>query len=316
MAATIVALLMGLPASGKSTLAARLVTDCEDNDTHVARVEYDEIEDGLLGELNPSQQDGGDSDAHAREVWKESRQKSLELFQAHLADDSSRMTQSKRIILMDDNFHLRSMRREIYRICQEYVKDHDAKIYFSLLWVDTPQELCLERNPNRPRPVPEDVIHRMSTTLQPPGKENFEHCFLRIHNLPTETSAPPYEAIREFVTRRCMENYEPVPPPPPPIDWEQLEEERRKTRESWLHGWDQRLRKWVGLVAQIARKDTGKANQSRKTLLTKLRQEQQGESELPTEGTIAAWFWQEMQVEWTETQIEQFQNAANKEGDG
>ena len=36
------------------------------------------------------------------------------------------------------------------------------------LWFDTPLETCLERNRNRTRQVPEDVIRQMAQDLEPP----------------------------------------------------------------------------------------------------------------------------------------------------
>ena len=105
-------------------------------------------------------------------------------------------------------------------------------------------------------------------------------------------------------------------PPPPPVDIELLEEERRKTRESWLHAWDQQLRSWVGQVASISRKDTGHANRARKDLLQMLRKEaqqpQKGEpTDLPAAAQIAGWFMESMGVcnTWSEEQKAGFRSA-------
>jgi hypothetical protein len=105
----------------------------------------------------------------------------------------------------------------------------------------------------------------MSITLQPPGKESWEH----ESNPSSPWNMEQHNAvIFYFVTRTCMKEYPPIVAPPPPLVEEQqvlvvLEEERRKTRESWLHSWDQRLRSWIGMVAQLSRKDTGAANKAR-----------------------------------------------------
>lgn len=307
---TVVALLCGLPASGKSTLAKWLVANNNNASTRTTHIEYDQVEDDILATTR-------EDESYARDVWKQSRSKSIQLFREQLLlvtkeeDDTT-----TRIILMDDNFHLRSMRREVYRLCQDFVQSQPQEIvYFMVLWLDTPPKVCLERNQNRPRPVPEQVVDRMSTTLEPPGKEPWEQCFLRIQNLPQDNiDASELQEVLQFLTRH--ETHTPVPPPPPPIDPERLEEERRKTRESWLHGWDQRLRKWVGLVAQVSRRDTGQANKARKALLVKLREVQQGNEDLPSLEQVLSWFLEEMKVSWSNAQTEQFRTAATLEEDG
>jgi tRNA uridine 5-carbamoylmethylation protein Kti12 len=360
---TTVVLLCGLPGSGKSSLAKWLVARCKGPTTDVCHVEYDAVEGELLlyyeqaimtaskNGVNNSKDhkevDGSDDypkstkkyfdpkknndDAEtdfSREIWKRSRSRSLEVLNEHL--ESPQQKQHK-IIIMDDNFHLRSMRREIYKLCQDrqIVADETPckSIYFLILWLDVSKECCLERNQQRERQVPAEVVERMSGTLEPPGKEHWEQYYLKLQDVPVfldnadskkqqqDATDLTAERILEFITVDCQTNkISPVPPPPPPIDLEQLEEERRKTRESWLHSWDQRLRSWVGAVAKVSRRDTPKANKARKQLLQRLRQEQQDQhNEVPTNSQIATWFLEELSVQWTEDVTERFHREIQRD---
>jgi tRNA uridine 5-carbamoylmethylation protein Kti12 len=301
---TVVALMCGLPASGKSRLAQRLLSACKEENWDVAHIEYDQVEDSLLSAA-AAEDSNHDNNEYTRDVWKASRTKSLQVLEAKLQEPPPANTNNAlpRIIILDDNFHLRSMRREVFRTCQEFVGSSSPEklVYFVILWLDVPKDLCLQRNIQRERSVQPDIIDRMTTTLEPPGKEHWEQCFLHIQE-DTENST-----IIDFVTRKCLR--QPVAPPPPPVDLEQLDEERRKTRQSWLHTWDQRLRSWVGTVTQISRKDTGQANRARKSMLQKLRQEQQGDNLLPNESIIFQMFLDEMNMSWTGEQLQMLQSA-------
>ena len=347
---TVVVLLCGLPGSGKSTLSRQLVSACQKNSNgnivNVTSIEYDGVEADLLQQqaandkIGPSSVAENEAASFTREIWKKSRLKSMDMLRESLSTQQQEKTlviseetsqSTTNIIIMDDNFHLRSMRRDVYRICQEVVVSSHGqqKIHFVTLWLDVPKEICLERNQQRDRIVPDEVVLKMSETLEPPGKESFERCYKRISDHPSTFEednniimSSDIASIYDFVTRECLEQYEPVPLPPPPIDLEQLEEERRKTRESWLHTWDQQLRSWVGIVAQISRKDTGNANKARKELLQILRQQVQQknggdgceDTALPGTLEIADQFLILMGTQklWTEEQETQFHTAVSE----
>merc|ERR1711862_1041554 len=96
------------------------------------------------------------------------------------------------LILLDDNFYLRSMRRDIYKKYEKKMYDHSLEedavkyyygtIYFPISSID----ICLERNKNRTRNyinnnnnndvivrcVPDHVIHRMNDKIEPPSLDN------------------------------------------------------------------------------------------------------------------------------------------------
>lgn len=73
------------------------------------------------------------------------------------------------LVIADDNFHLRSMRRELYMLA----RTHRAAIVF--LHITAPLEMSLSQNVLRPpgERVPEDTILRMAAALEPPGQGSF-----------------------------------------------------------------------------------------------------------------------------------------------
>jgi hypothetical protein len=68
-------------------------------------------------------------------------------------------------VIADDNFHLRSMRQELYALARA----HRSAIIF--LHVTTPLEESISRNARRPPgvSVPDETILRMAAAFEPPG---------------------------------------------------------------------------------------------------------------------------------------------------
>ena len=60
------ALLTGLPASGKSTVAKWLTASCQDDTASITHIEYDQVEDGLLEASGAKNEEHG-SDSHTSE---------------------------------------------------------------------------------------------------------------------------------------------------------------------------------------------------------------------------------------------------------
>ena len=122
-----------------------------------------------------------------------------------LQEDASSSVQPKRILLiLDDNFHLRSMRHDIYKCCQDFLSSysinndstdstdssntdknitsqHDVQIGISILHITTPLSKCIEQNHlrhNTKEYIPIRIIEKMSRTLEAPdpSKAKFESC--------------------------------------------------------------------------------------------------------------------------------------------
>lgn len=160
MAEVAVVVLFGLPASGKSTLS-RSVKDrflrCR-HDIATMYIEFDHFENkhraghDLLNLLKDETYDFAS--------WKEGRKTALLELSAVL----NRPSERKQIIVIDDTLHLRSMRKEIYRISSQcknisqslsivyrpfcgFSADSTTQTHF--IFVDAPVEVCVSRNLER-----------------------------------------------------------------------------------------------------------------------------------------------------------------------
>jgi tRNA uridine 5-carbamoylmethylation protein Kti12 len=234
-----VVLLCGLPASGKSSLASKLKDQIE----NLAHIEYDVLEQQLLMGYSD------DSEERKREAWNQARLLALEELEKHLG------TEEITLILMDDNFHLRGMRKQIHRLLLGY-----ENINFGILWMCTPVEKCIERNQTRPDKVPKEVIFKLHATMELP-RVAWEVSWLKV------SVDTPTDDIVKFITE-C----------PPIIELEEerdpelIEADRLHTLRNQRVIWDQRLRTWVGQVAKFDKKLAKNANAARKEVLVRLKQ--------------------------------------------
>ena len=130
-------LLIGIPGSGKSSLAAGL------QQTGCAVVSTDQIRVALFG------------DAAVQGDWRLIWQRVEQDLQAAMG----------RITVYDATNTRRSARRAVIRLARS-----TGYHRVTGLWLNPPLEICLARNQQRPRQVPEAVIRRMHRQLwsQPP----------------------------------------------------------------------------------------------------------------------------------------------------
>ena len=275
MEGTIVAtviLLCGLPGSGKSYLARQLRDlingDGQNRDVsnrRLVHIEYDALEDSLMSD-GKTEQDEVDDD-YRRDAWNKARKvaiaRLLDEMQSLVAirgsnldgeEPTSDTTAARHIIiLMDDNFHLRGMRKQIHRLLLPY----KAFVRFGILWLQTPVDVCLERNKQRrERTVPESTIMKMNDTLEPP-RAGWE-----INNWMPITEAMPMDGIVKFILE-CPELVD-LPDEP---DLEQQAADRARTIYSQAHTVDMLLRSWVGHVAKFDKSLATAANAARKELI-------------------------------------------------
>lgn len=234
---TTVILLGGLPASGKSTLARRLVETLGSGAIHL---EYDQLEDSLVENRIKEER---------REAWHEARKVAVSeletrLLQAKSSDDCPF------IFLLDDNFHLRGMRKQIHRMLLKY-----KPIKFGIIWMKTPMETCLDRNQHRERKVPHHVFEKMGLAVELPRAVWEENCLLVDENT-------PFQSVISFV-ESCSE----IVDLPETIDEEQQEVDRQLTLQSQKHNCDKLLRRWVGTIAKYDKRRAAHANEARRNAM-------------------------------------------------
>ncbi|KAL7529076.1 hypothetical protein ACHAWF_002825 [Thalassiosira exigua] len=322
-----VLLLCGLPASGKSSFARKISalhrqhycplknrTTSEDGRTTVTEedmpvisrfdeillIDYDLIAQNELLCGKSEGENASDAlnqyDSNDLEAWRKSRIMALSTLKnalsSHLAGGGDA---SSLLIIMDDNFHLRSMRRDVYRTCQVILTPQPIdqrpirKIGFSTLYFSTPLEVCRERNGlrNGKECVPVDVINRMASTIEPPDETkpyaSFECFHVSIDNSQITADAKSAMEIGETLRELDLCLHKALQSPIVPKtelsreELAQLEQQRMKqqeeTRKCQMQRIDQLLRKLVGAVGRIEKKRSREANQTRKTIMDTIRKE-------------------------------------------
>lgn len=246
MSAATVILFCGLPASGKSTSARKLSAACSE-DYHVVHLEYDDFEDSVV--LVQEQKE-------RREAWNKAREEVVYRLQNIL---ENRPHNKQLLVLMDDNFHLRGMRKQIHRFLLQF-----KPVNFGVIWMQASVDECIERNRRRPRKVPNEVIKKMSTTLELP-RADWEKCWMLVND------ATPFNEMIRFIKTCCA-----ISDLPDLEDSKQQEEDREITKQSLIHSSDKILRSWVGLSAKHHKSLAQGANQARKTIMQLLRDQDPG----------------------------------------
>ncbi|XP_037071380.1 L-seryl-tRNA(Sec) kinase-like [Pollicipes pollicipes] len=168
-------ILIGLPGSGKTTLAGRLCAQLADI-YHLVHVEYDAVID--LEEqvrLQAARAAGDDDDA-----WRAARRALEAAVEAMLtggevpadtlpavlrqpvARPAGRPAGRPAVLIIDDNMYLRSMRYRFFQLARR------LRLGFAQALLATPDAECRRRNATRCRPVPEAAIDAMAGRLERP----------------------------------------------------------------------------------------------------------------------------------------------------
>ena len=298
-------LLCGLPGSGKSMFVREVSSAAaasgqenagrQRDDTllvlsskfdQIDSIEYDKVARYELGQQQRS--NGGEEfDSNDLEAWRKSRTKALEILtqklDAHFTTDESNNNNSTSLLVMlDDNFHLRSMRRDVYRTCQNVIKQQYAldgripKIGFCAVYFDTPLETCLERNSSRigKECIPEDVVVRMAASVEPPDETkpnaSFERRHVTIDNSSGDQDPGRYIDVIKCI---CESIGDPVKPKSElsPEEQEQRKQdllrEREATRRNVTQQSDLLLRRLVGAVGRVEKNRSKDANATRKLIM-------------------------------------------------
>jgi predicted kinase len=164
MATTLLVLVCGLPGSGKSTFCEQVVQHV--NAVWPDRTELLTVNVVSFDAVYDNMPAAGDTFDPAR--WKESRAHALHLTEALVRTPSSPSRHGQRrarLILCDDNFYLRSMRRPFYQLARDY------GIAFLVMWFDVNAADAWARNCQRPaaQAVSHDTFQRMCQNMEPPA---------------------------------------------------------------------------------------------------------------------------------------------------
>ncbi|MBW4559840.1 MAG: AAA family ATPase [Mojavia pulchra JT2-VF2] len=145
-------LLIGLPGSGKTTLAKKLQAECP----QMQVISTDVIRGQLFG--------------------NEAIQGPWLLIWRAIQEELQQVLAAGKTAIYDATNVQRRHRREIITLARDLGFTHITGI-----WANTPVWLCLTRNKRRSRQVPEDVIWRMHRQLRdaPPSLEEGLDCLIR-----------------------------------------------------------------------------------------------------------------------------------------
>ncbi|XP_036590197.1 L-seryl-tRNA(Sec) kinase [Trichosurus vulpecula] len=143
-------------------------------------------------------------------------------------------------LILDDNFYYQSMRYEVYQLARKYSAG------FCQLFLDCPLESCLERNRQRSKPVPDEIIQLMARKIESPNiqKNAWEHNSLTVKSTGSgsedniEVTALLTSALKNPV--KCFEE-----------NMEQKETDRIICSTNILHQADQKFR---GVISQTMKK--------------------------------------------------------------
>jgi tRNA uridine 5-carbamoylmethylation protein Kti12 len=259
-----VVLVCGLPGAGKSTLCrhiARLLeveeeevdaadtaagdgADADaDADAHhpvvVRIIEYDQLmmmsststpnTDDDVPHDDDDQPDGQNQNNNNLAAWHAARATALEQLQEHIRMVAEMEDHRPGVTILDDNFYLRSMRKDVCRVLQQYCTSTVLLLVFGIIWVDVPLPVCLARNAARDSSsVDPHVIRRMHERMQVPlGTATYywDQCTLRLeygndddddpHGSGASWTDTQLQSIKQFI--QCGLQPIAFPPTMPPL---------------------------------------------------------------------------------------------------
>ena len=183
--------LMGLPSSGKSTIAKLLAKDLEKKlGSSTILIGTDDIramDSNQRGVFDPSKE-------------PEIKHTTLNKIQSHLTNNN--------IVINDDMNYYKSMRHELKQIAFE----HQA--HFVIIHIQIPLGIALDWNEKRGLPIPQEVIKRVQERFDPPGDYKWDNPLLTIHSHEVEPESAVQMILSELIPLITVP-YEPESPPEP-----------------------------------------------------------------------------------------------------
>ncbi len=258
----VIVVLLGLPASGKSTFARLLSANLSDSSSVI--IEYDK--------LVPLAQQKSFLD-HPGE-WKAERKSILEQVDQYLngeaietfAPNAANRQSQKLTVIIDDNNYYSSMRYEYFQLARKH------QTGFCQFFIDVPEKQALSCNESRCQEakVPDEVIKKMAVKLEKPEplKNSWEKFSFQIAIKDSLAELKDYSDFCLGMIEMAMRN------PVQPLDLEEkaIEEankDRARLNVSVIHQADKCLRKIIGQKMKEA-KDSERDKDELKTRATKL----------------------------------------------
>jgi tRNA uridine 5-carbamoylmethylation protein Kti12 len=162
----IVALLCGIPGSGKTTLAKCIVAEGGGHHEGWEDVTFQHVafDDGIA-----------DKSVWTEHTFAASRQTGLDLVNKLIHETKTAEDKRGSVIIVDDIMYLHSMRREVYVTARNAGADH-----FLLVHADTTLDVALARNAARDEStrVDDDAIRRMYDRFEKPNGKRIQE---RVH---------------------------------------------------------------------------------------------------------------------------------------
>lgn len=237
--------------------------------------------------------------------WYNSKQEPTEESSSSLAE-MKRPTTRHVVILMDDNFYWRSMRKQVYQTCQECLgvatppstatTPSTILLLFGTVWMDTPVEICCQRNRQRlvaDRIVSKDVILRMRQNLEVPPTNSVaaaafassssllhgwekSSCTLHVDGTANSTGEHHLLQLVDFIQRRAAspECYQIARSEDPAMQVERVRKARQETSQSVGHAADQFWRQCVAITVRLCPYISGQnVNRVRQQCITEFARE-------------------------------------------
>lgn len=320
-----VLLLCGIPGSGKSSLCRSISEHyaAEESSLHfhkILQIEYDAITSRLV--VSGSQDKNqifAEPDENLEkaclssielEAWRETRTVALNLLRDELLSavqvrtnerDEMKPWPYRVLIIMDDNFHLRSMRRDVYKVCQRFVDrllkenekndqdkndvqnttytDSSMGIGMSTVFVNQSLEICINNNENRlgtANYISQRIITNMYQTMEVPDgkKHKFESCSIDTSAFginAQSTNSHEFFLLLAYTMSSSVLQHPILPRLPPAMTPEEIEKERLATLQSTMHQVDLILRAFVGATCRTNTKFGKVANAARKSIITEFK---------------------------------------------
>ncbi|KAF5827903.1 seryl-tRNA kinase [Dunaliella salina] len=282
--------LVGLPASGKTSLARSLASTCTQSGlgqpVAVHHICFDDFEREALSPQDPS----GNDNSFSPEAWQASRHCAFECAANLLEQSKNKEAGTLHLVIIDDNLQYRSMRAQ----CFQLARNHSAA--YAQLYLDCSLETSKARNAKRSgrEQVPVDALERMHAVMQPPARcdcnkiitsaeltgNNFESNTLVLAASAQEWAMSSAQRVWHWLHRAwgCAPAL-----PPSPAELKQLADEgQAKNAASVMHSLDLSTRTLLSAtIARCPKESRGRVaqelNAARQRLLAESRKKTEGQ---------------------------------------